>query len=573
MFLPFNVFVSIFFRSFADKFLLNNCFMKKIHVIFFSFVCAALYTDATACTGLIVGRKASADGSVMISYAADSHTLYGEMYHWPAKDYPAGAMMEVVEWDTGKPLGRIPQVAHTCNVVGNMNEYQLAITESTFGGRDELVDSTGLIDYGSLIYITLQRARSAREAIGVMTALVADYGYCSSGESFSIADKNEAWIMEMVGRGAGRKGALWVAIRIPDDCISAHANQSRIRRIPFDDRDGCLYSPDVVSFARSQGYFEGKDKDFSFAGAYCPYDFGGLRACEARVWSFFSKYDAGMSKYEDFILGDASKEPMPLYIKPSRKLSVRDVQNGMRDHFEGTALDMTKDAGAGAYKSPYRWRPMHFKVDGQEYLNERAIATQQTGFVIVPQMRSWLPDAIGGILWFGVDDADMTVFNPVYSSSLQTPEAYRVGNGDMYEFSWTSAFWIHNWVANMAYGKYDFMIRDIRIVQKELEDRHEQSVAAIDKAASELYAVNPDEALRFLTWFSTSTAETSVARWKKLGEYLLVKYIDGNVKKEADGRFKRNPYGMPASPDFPGYDEDFYRAIVKSAGDKLKVNN
>ena len=339
--------------------------------------CAALLSgmEAMACTGLLVGKKASVDGSVMISYAADSHSLYGELYRWPAADWAPGTMLDIVEWDTGKPLGQIPQVAHTYSVVGNMNEHQLAITESTFGGRHELVDTTGIMDYGSLIYVTLQRAKTAREAIQVMTDLVKEYGYYSGGESFSIADKNEAWIMEMVGKGVGNKGAIWVAIRIPDDCIAAHANQSRIQQIPFDDKENCLYSPDVVSFAREKGYFKGKDNEFSFAKAYCPYDFGALRGCEARVWSFFRKYDKTMDKYADFIKGDPSKEPMPLYIKPDRKLSVQDVQAAMRDHYEGTDLDMTKDEGAGPYKVPYRWRPMTFKVDGQEYTNERAIAT------------------------------------------------------------------------------------------------------------------------------------------------------------------------------------------------------
>ena len=535
--------------------------------------CAALLSgmEDMACTGLLVGKKASVDGSVMLSYAADSHSLYGELYRWPAADWAPGTMLDIVEWDTGKPLGQIPQVAHTYSVVGNMNEHQLAITESTFGGRHELVDTTGIMDYGSLIYVTLQRAKTAREAIQVMTDLVKEYGYYSGGESFSIADKNEAWIMEMVGKGVGNKGAIWVAIRIPDDCIAAHANQSRIQQIPFDDKENCLYSPDVVSFAREKGYFKGKDNEFSFAKAYCPYDFGALRGCEARVWSFFRKYDKTMDKYADFIKGDPSKEPMPLYIKPDRKLSVQDVQAAMRDHYEGTDLDMTKDEGAGPYKVPYRWRPMTFKVDGQEYTNERAIATQQTGFVIVPQMRNWLPDEIGGILWFGVDDADMAVFNPIYCSVYDAPECYRVGNGDLLNFSWTSAFWMHNWVANMAYHKYSFMIEDIRKVQQELENGYQQTIPAIDEAAKKLYAESPEEARKFLTWFSTTTADEATARWKKLGEYLIVKYIDGNVKKEENGQFKRNAYGLPAYPDFPGYDENYYRSIVRSAGERLKV--
>ena len=540
-------------------------------IVLAAIVCIMAGKKALACTNFLVGKKASADGSVMISYAADSHSLYGEMYRWPAAAWPKGAMLEVIDWDSGKLLGKIPQVEQTYSVIGNMNEYQIAITETTFGGRPELVDSTGIMDYGSLIYIALQRSKSAREAIKIMTDLVAAHGYYSSGESFSIADKNEAWIMEMTGKGAGNKGAVWVAIRIPDDCIAAHANQARIQQIPFDDKENCMYAPDVVSFAREKGYFAGNDKDFSFTKAYCPYDFGGLRACEARVWSFFRKYDRTMDKYTDFIKGDTTKEPMPLYIKPDRKLSVRDVQNGMRDHYEGTDLDMTKDAGAGPYKAPYRWRPMYFTVDGKEYLNERAIATQQTAFVIVPQMRNWLPDAIGGILWFGVDDADMTVFNPVYCSSLQVPECYRVGNGDLYNFSWTSAFWIHNWVANMAYHKYNFMIQDIREVQEEIEGGYPITLPGIEKAALEMYADSPEGAINFLTWYSATNADQVTERWKKLGEYLLVKYIDGNVKKEENGMFKLNPYGQPESPDFPGYDEEYYRSIVRSAGERLMV--
>ncbi len=545
--------------------------MKKKLFIVATALAFVSVMETMACTSFLVGKKASVDGSVMISYAADSHGLYGELYRWPAAVWPKGSMLEIREWDTNKPLGKIPQVERTYSVVGNMNEHQVAITESTFGGRPELVDTTGIMDYGSLIYIALQRSKTAREAINVITCLVAEHGYYSSGESFSIADKNEAWIMEMIGKGVGNKGAVWVAIRIPDDCISAHANQSRIQQIPFDDKENCLYSPDVVSFAREKGYFKGKDKDFSFAKAYCPYDFSGLRGCEARVWAFFRKYDKTMDKYTDFIKGDASKEPMPLYIKPDRKLSVQDVQNGMRDHYEGTDLDMTKDDGAGPFKVPYRWRPMNFTVDGKTYVNERAIATQQTGFVIVPQMRNWLPDAIGGVLWFGVDDADMAVFTPIYCSVTASPECYRVGNGDMMNFSWTSAFWIHNWVANMAYHKYSFMIQDIRKVQQELENGFQAQLPAIDKAALELYQKNPAEAVNFLTWYSTTNADEATARWKKLGEYLIVKYIDGNVKKEANGRFLDNGYGLSAYPDFPGYDETYYRSIVKSAGERLRV--
>ncbi|MDR3137797.1 MAG: C69 family dipeptidase [Tannerellaceae bacterium] len=534
----------------------------------------ALHTvGSVACTGLLVGKKASVDGSVMISYSADSHTLYGELYQWPSAQWPEGTLLEIKEWDTGKPLGFIPQVRETYGVIGNMNEHQVAITESTWGGRRELEDSTGGIDYGSLIYIALQRSRTAREAIEVMTSLVREYGYYSSGETFSIADKHEVWMMEMIGKGVGRKGAVWVAIRIPDDCISAHANQARIRKIPFGDKENCRYEEEVVSLAREKGYFEGKDEDFSFAEAYNPYDFSGLRACEARVWSFLRKYDKTMDRYVDFIKGDPSKEPMPLYIKPDRLVSVRDVQAAMRDHFEDTELDMVHDEGMGPYKVPYRWRPMHFTVDSVTYLHERAIATQQSGFVIVPQLRSWLPDEIGGILWFGTDDADMTVFTPMYCCLQTVPECYRQGNGDMLTFSWTSAFWIHNWVANMAYHKYSYMIQDIRKVQEELEDGYEQTLPAIEGAAVALHAEDPLRAVEFLTWYSVSTAKEATARWKELGEYLLVKYIDGNVKKENGGGFVRNPYGRAVYPEFPGYDETYYRNIVRSAGERLKVTD
>ncbi len=546
--------------------------MKRI-LMMCSVAIATLFAtnQASACTGFLVGKKASTDGSVMISYAADSHTLYGEMYHWPAATWPADAMLKINEWDTRKPLGEIKQVAQTYNVVGNMNEHQVAITESTFGGRPELVDPTGIMDYGSLIYVTLQRAKTAREAIAIMTDLVKQYGYYSGGESFSIADKNEAWIMEMVGKGKGNKGALWVAIRIPDDCISAHANQSRIQQIPFDDKENCMYSPDVVSYAREKGFFKGKDADFSFQAAYCPYDFGSLRACEARVWSFFRKYDKTMEQYLSFIRGE-SKQPMPLYIKPDRKLSVQDVQDGMRDHFEGTPFCMANDPGAGPYKVPYRWRPMGFEVDGKKYINERAIATQQSAFVIVPQMRNWLPDAIGGVLWFAVDDANTAVYTPMYASMTAVPECYRVGNGDMHNFSWTSAFWIYNWVANMAYHKYSLMIEDIRPVQKELEQGFKDMLPAIDDAAQKLYAKNPAEAVNFMTWYSCTEAERATARWKKLGEYLMVKYVDGNMKKEKDGKFVENGFGLSAGPDFPGYSEEYYRSIAKSAaGSNLEV--
>lgn len=546
---------------------IRTILLTPILALFLSF---ASMNVSKACTGLLVGKKASADGSVMISYAADSHSLYGELYHWPARDWAKGTMRQIIEWDTHKPLGQIPEVAHTYAVTGNMNEHQLAITESTWGGRHELVNPEGLIDYGSLIYITLQRAKSAREAIKVMTNLVEKYGYHSSGESFSIADKNEVWVMELIGKGPGKKGAVWVAMRIPDNAISAHANQARIQQIKFNDPENCIYSKDVISFARKMGYFKGSDKEFSFQKAYNPWTFSGLRGCEARVWSFFNHFAEGMDKYLPLVMGDVNQKPMPLYIVPNRKVSVEDMRNMMRDHYEGTPMDMTQDIGAGPNNVPYRWRPMDWEVDGKTYFNERAIATQQTGFVLVAQLRNWLPDEVGGILWFGVDDANTAVFTPMYASLNEVPECYRQGNGDMMNFSWTSAFWIHNWVANMAYHRYDLMIDEIREVQNTLEKGFDKKITEIDAKAKALLAKgSANEARKFLTSFCSETAVGATATWKKLGEYLLVRYMDGNRKKLENGKFKDNGYGLSASPDFMGYNERYYRSIVKETGDKF----
>lgn len=529
--------------------------------------------QAEACSDLIVGKKASTDGSVIISYSADSHTLYGELYHWPARDWPKGTMRQIREWDTNKPLGFIPEVAHTYNVVGNMNEHQVAITESTWGGRKELHDPNGIMDYGSLIYVSLQRSRSAKEAIKWMTDLVRDYGYYSSGESFTIADKDEVWVLEMIGKGPKKKGAVWVAIRIPDNAISAHANQARIHKIPFGDKENCMYEKDVVNLAREMGYFKGKDADFDFQAAYNPYTFSGLRACEARVWSFFREFNKESEKYEAHVRGDASLEPMPLYVIPDRKVSVADVRNAMRNHYEGTSMSMTEDPGAGPYRVPYRWRPMTFTVDGREYTNERAIATQQTGFVLVAQLRAQLPDPVGGVLWFGTDDANTTVFTPVYPSITAIPEAYRVGNGDMMNFSWTSAFWVFNWVANMAYNRYDQMIADIRPVQKRLEEKFDSEQAEVDRKAMELLKQSPEAAISYLNHYCADAANGTVDRWRKLGEYLLVKYIDGNRKKESHGRFQDNGYGLSEMPDFPGYSQDYYESVArdKKAAANLEV--
>lgn len=552
----------------TDYVSLNSELVKKYFLLtaLFSF---CLIQAGLACTNFIVGRKASVDGSVMVTYAADSHNLYGELYHWPATTWPEGSMLEIYEWDTGKPLGRIPQARQTYQVNGNMNEFQVTIGETTFGGRSELVDTTAILDYGSLIYITLQRSKTARNAIRLMTELVERYGYYSSGESFSIADPNEAWVLEMIGKGPDYKGAVWVAVRIPDDCISAHANQARIRQFPLDDPENCIYSPDVISFARQQGYYNGTNKDFSFADTYAPLDFSALRACDARVWSFFRKFKGNMDNYLPYLQGKMNN-PIPLYIKPDRKISAQMLKNAMRDHFEGTPFDMTTDVGSGPFHSPYRWRPMEWVIDSLTYFNERAIATQQTGFSFVAQMRDWLPNPIGGILWFGVDDANTSVYVPIYCGSKKVPECFRVGNGDMLNFSWTSAFWIYNWVSNQGYTKYDFMIKDIRPVQDSLENKFNREVLQIDLKASAMYAKDTAGALAVIAEYSNDMAQQSTDRWKKLGEYLLVKYMDGNVKKEKNNGFQRNAYGHPETPSFPGYDEKYYRNIIKETGDKFR---
>lgn len=537
-------------------------FRKEIAAVVVAMMAFAS-VSAWACTGLLVGKKASIDGSTMISYAADSHTLYGALYYKPAADHQPGDVRKIVDWDTSKPLGEIAEVAHTYAVVGNMNEHQLSITESTFGGREELADTTGIIDYGTLIRLGLERARTAREAIKVMTSLVAEYGYCSEGESFSIADPNEVWVMEMMGKGGKEKGAVWVAIRIPDDCISAHANQSRIHKIPFSDKENCMYSKDVVSFARKMGLYTGSDEDFSFSKVYCPADWGTLRGCDARAWAFFNKFKKGMEKYLPYIDGKKDAEVMPLYVKPDRKLSVQDVQNMMRDHFEGTPFDMTLDNGATAhYGVPYRWRPMSYTVDDVKYINERAIATQQTGFVLVSQMRSWLPDEVGGIHWFGVDDANTAVFVPFYCCINEVPKSYNQATGDMLTFSWDAAFWVNNWVANQAYHKYSYMIEDIRKVQGDIENGFAARQAEVEAEALRLLKTDRGNAVQYLTSYSSNAAEDATARYRKLGEFLLVKYIDGNVKKEKDGKFSRTQYGEAQFPSQPGYSEDYYRHIA-----------
>ena len=546
--------------------------MKKAVVIIVALFFIGNAFDSKACTNFIITRGASTDGSVMVSYSADSHTLYGELYHHPAAKYQPGAMRRIIDWDSGRPLGSIPEAAETYNVVGNMNEYQVIIGETTFGGRPELVDTTGIIDYGSLIYIALQRSKSAREAVQVMSSLVEKYGFYSGGESFSIADKNEAWIMEMVGKGAGGKGALWVALRIPDGYICAHANQARITTFPKNDPENCLYAKDVISFARAKGWYSGSDNDFSFSDTYAPLTFSAARFSEMRVWSFFKEYDNSMMRYFDYVKGHNLKNRMPLWIKPNRKVAPKDVMNGMRDHLEGTELDMRKDLGAGPHGLPYRWRPLTWKVDGVEYCNERVTATQQTGFWFVGQARSWLPDVIGGIFWFGVDDAATSALTPMYSSITKIPHVFAVGNGSMSEYSETAAFWIFNQVANFSYLRYDVMAADVCKVMHEVEDGYLKDVALVDAIAQMNYKTDPLKAQQFLTDYSNMMADLTFQRWKKLSQYLLVKYIDGNIKKEQDGKFLMNKYNTTvAAPDQPGYPESWLKKIVEDTGDKLKV--
>ena len=571
--------------------------MKKlfaaITAIIFSWMIQA--PESSACTNLIVTRGASANGSVMITYSADSHVLYGELYHWPSRDYPEGAMLEVWEWDSGRYLGKIPQVRHTYSVVGNMNEYQLSIAETTYGGIDGLMDPEGIMDYGSLIYIALQRAKNAREAIKVISELVSEYGYASSGESLSIADPNEAWILEMTGKGKGNKGAVWVARLIPDGYVCAHANQARIQTFPLasgkknsiaitskdlrrisDPLVECVYAHDVIEFARSKGLYNGPDQDFSFSDTFNPVTFDGARFCEIRVWSFFRAVGDDMEQYKAYASGHELSNRMPLWIKPNRKISNYDLMNLMRDHLEGTEFDMRRDIGAGPFGLPYRWRPLTWKVsddpNAPSYCNERATATQQTGFVFVAESRNWLPDPIGGIFWFGVDDASTTVFNPIYCGITEIPECFRVGNGDMVTYSPTSAFWLFNLVANMCYQRYDLMSEDALKVQRELEKKYiSQTVSEIDAEAKKLYETDVWKARDYLTRYSVETAQNTFREWKKLSEYLLVKYIDGNIKKEVNGRFSTSGDGYPSSPMQPGYDDNWKKSVIRDTGTKLLV--
>ena len=534
--------------------------------------------DAFACTNFLVGKDASADGSTIISYAADSYSLYGFLRYSSAADHAAGEMREVYDWDSGRPQGSIPQVAHTYNVVGNMNEYQLTIGETTWGGREELWDTIG-IDYGSLIYIALERSKTAREAIDCMIGLVEEYGYASEGESFSIGDPNEVWVMDMIGKGKGQKGANWVALRVPDDCICAHANQARITTLPLKakrvtkgnrvmTKDGnAMWSKDLIAFAREKGYFSGKDEEFSYQAAYAPFDFTGLYVCETRVWSFFRHFSSEMDQYFDYASGKTflatdgkdAGTPMPLFIKPERKVSAQDIKDCMRDQYEGTVLDITQGTAAGPWHSKLRYGGLGFKVDSVQYWYERPIATQQTGWSFVAQMRSAADATAGGIFWFGVDDAANTVYLPISPKMTRIPECLREGNGDMLTFSWTSAWWVFNAVANWAYTKYSAMRPEIIARQQKWETFFNSNVEVVDR---EVATLSEEDAVRYLTDYACTNAENVTADWQQLGIYLLVKYIDGQEKKVKDGEFERDRFGGPAYPNRPACPEEYLKKII-----------
>lgn len=570
-------------------------------------------SDARGCTNVIVTKGASADGSCMVSYAADSHSLFGELYFKPEKDWKLGDKLRVYDWDSGQYLGLIDQVEHTYKTIGNMNEHQLIIAETTFGGRAELADPNGIMDYGSLIYITLQRAKTAREAIKFMTDLTKRYGYFSEGETFSIIDKNEAWIMEMVGKGKKEKGSVWVARRIPDGFICSHANQSRITTFPLNDPANCLYAPDVISFARENGWYDGPDSEFSFCDAYCPADFGGLRGCEARAWSafnilcngWFTFYDNDGNlvtkdaySYLDFAMGYNPENKMPLWVKPSKKVTMKNVADVMRDHYEGTPMDMTQDIGAGGNALPYRWRPMDFEFNGKTYTNERAIATQQTGFWFVGQARCDYPDVVGGILWFGTDDAATSYLTPIYANSNKVPECFKEGNGNLLSYSPTSSFWMNNRISNACYKMYNIMAPYVRERIDKFENEQMEKVRQIDNHALDLYKKALDGAekrgkkengtydamsdtgksfaavKKFLTKYSVNTAQDMFHDWCKLEETLLVKYIDGNVKAQnPDGSFKHTEFstGIPDGLTQPGYTDTWKEAVVHFHGDVIEV--
>ena len=531
-------------------------------------------SEAEACSNFIVGKKASVDGSVMCSYSADDYGMFQNLCHYPAAKHAKGEMRKIYDWDTNKYHGEIPEAAQTYSVIGNINEWQVTIGETTYGGREEMVDSTGIMDYGSLIYVALQRSKSAREAIKVMTTLANTYGYNSEGETFTICDPNEAWIMEMMGKGAGSKGAVWVALRIPDDAICAHANQSRIGKFNMKDKKNVMYAKDVVSFARSKGWFQGKDADFSWKMAYAKPDFSGRRFCDARAWSMLNHfYD--MTPYLDWALGkNPDAQDMPLWVVPNKKVSVQDVENVMRDHYEGTPLSVAdgSDIGGGIWEMPYRPTPLMYKVDGKQYFNERPVSTQQSGFVFVSQMRSWLPREIGGVFWFANDDANMAAFTPVYCSMTERPECYNTPGADALHFSKKNAYWVCNMTSNMVYPRYSLMFPTLKEVRDSLDNSYFAAQAGVEKKAQELYAQNPQAAVKYLNDYSVEKAQQMLARWNQLFEFMVVKYNDMIIKPtDKNGTFEKTQYGLGARPVRPGYPEKYAKELVKQSGDKFLV--
>ena len=531
-------------------------------------------SEAEACSNFIVGKKASVDGSVMCSYSADDYGMFQNLCHYPAAKHAKGEMRKIYDWDTNKYHGEIPEAAQTYSVIGNINEWQVTIGETTYGGREEMVDSTGIMDYGSLIYVALPRSKTAREAIKVMTTLANTYGYNSEGETFTICDPNEAWIMEMMGKGAGSKGAVWVALRIPDDAVCAHANQSRIGKFNMKDKKNVMYAKDVVSFARSKGWFQGKDADFSWKMAYAKPDFSGRRFCDARAWSMLNHfYD--MTPYLDWALGkNPDAQDMPLWVVPNKKVSVQDVENVMRDHYEGTPLSVAdgSDIGGGIWEMPYRPTPLMYKVDGKQYFNERPVSTQQSGFVFVSQMRSWLPREIGGVFWFANDDANMAAFTPVYCSMTERPECYNTPGADALHFSKKNAYWVCNMTSNMVYPRYSLMFPTLKEVRDSLDSSYFAAQAGVEKKAQELYAQNPQAAVKYLNDYSVEKAQQMLGRWNQLFEFMVVKYNDMIIKPtDKNGTFEKTQYGLGARPARPGYPEKYAKELVKQSGDKFLV--
>lgn len=522
--------------------------------------------QSMACTNFIVGKNASVDGSVMCTYNADSYGAFFNLYHSPRAKHAPGEMIQIIDWDTNQPHGEIPQVAETYNVIGNINEYQVTIAETTYGGREEMVDTTGIIDYGSLIYIALQRSRSAREAIKIMTNLVETYGYCSEGETFTICDPNEAWIMEMQGKGPGSKGVVWVAVRIPDDAVCAHANQSRITTFNQKDKKNVMFSKDCIKYARKMGWFNGKDEDFSWNAAYAAPDFSGRRFCDARVWSFFNRITEGMDKYLPWAEGvDKNAEPMPLWVIPSHKLSVQDLQAGMRDHYEGTPLQVAGTLGGGLWEMPYQPTPLSYEVDGKKYFTERPISTQQTGFTFVSQMRSYMPNEVGGCIWWGNDDANMVAYTPIYCANTVQPECYNTPGADDCTFSDKNAFWVCNWVSNMVYPRYSALFPDLKVVRDSLENAYFKQQKAIEEKAMKLSQSSQAEAVKYLTEYSNTTAQQMLAEWKELATLLIVKHNDMAVKKMKNGKYLKTKYGLIQPVERPGYPKDYARKMISES--------